>query len=121
MQLNATKLYVDNMTDQGFDPTAMFIAATFADEIIIQDRDNATSYQVWKMLGPATTYTGWFEVPIQYVSAGGTSTFTNNQEIAVLLRTRGQQGIPGPWTQVTQAQYNALSPPDPYTLYVIIG
>lgn len=33
----------------------------------------------------------------------------------------GPQGPPGPWTQVTQAEYNALNPPDPNTLYVVIG
>ena len=33
----------------------------------------------------------------------------------------GPQGIPGPWTQITQAAYNALSPPNPTTLYVIVG
>lgn len=34
---------------------------------------------------------------------------------------QGVQGIPGPWTQVTQAQYDALSPPDPATLYIVIS
>ena len=34
---------------------------------------------------------------------------------------QGVQGIPGPWTQITQAAYNALSPPNAATLYVIIG
>jgi hypothetical protein len=33
----------------------------------------------------------------------------------------GPQGPPGPWTQITQAAYSALAPPDPATLYVIIG
>jgi hypothetical protein len=33
----------------------------------------------------------------------------------------GPQGPPGLWTQLTQAQYNALSPPNPNALYVIIG
>jgi len=33
----------------------------------------------------------------------------------------GPQGPPGPWTQITQAAYNALSPPNPATLYVIVG
>lgn len=33
----------------------------------------------------------------------------------------GPQGPPGQWTQLTQAQYNALAPPNPNTLYVIIG
>jgi hypothetical protein len=34
---------------------------------------------------------------------------------------QGATGPPGPWTQVTQAQYDALSPPDPGTLYVVVG
>lgn len=34
---------------------------------------------------------------------------------------QGEQGPPGVWTQVTQAQYDALNPPDPNTLYVVIG
>jgi hypothetical protein len=33
----------------------------------------------------------------------------------------GPAGPAGEWTQVTQAEYDALSPPDPATLYVIIG
>lgn len=33
----------------------------------------------------------------------------------------GPQGPPGVWTQVTQAQYDVLSPPDPGTLYIILG
>ena len=31
------------------------------------------------------------------------------------------EGPPGPWAQLTQAEYNALAPPDPNTLYVIVG
>ena len=34
---------------------------------------------------------------------------------------QGPQGPPGQWTQLTQAQYDALSPPNPTTLYVIVG
>jgi hypothetical protein len=34
---------------------------------------------------------------------------------------QGEQGPPGSWTQVTQAEYDALSPPDPTVLYVVIG
>ena len=35
----------------------------------------------------------------------------------------GPTGPPGPqgqWVSLTQAEYNALSPPDPETLYVIV-
>lgn len=33
----------------------------------------------------------------------------------------GPQGDPGEWTEVTQTEYDALNPPDPETLYVIVG
>lgn len=33
----------------------------------------------------------------------------------------GATGPPGQWTQLTQAEYDALSPPDPAILYVIVG
>ena len=34
---------------------------------------------------------------------------------------QGPQGPPGEWTQLTQAEYDALTPKDPDTLYVIVG
>lgn len=33
----------------------------------------------------------------------------------------GATGPAGQWTQITQAAYNALSPPDPAVLYVVVG
>jgi hypothetical protein len=116
-----TKLYVDRLTQDGLDPTVMFTLATFDDTFIIQERGTSVRYQQFKLMGPATILGGdWFEVPVQYVTQNGAN-FSNNMEITALLRTIGKQGIPGPWTQITQAAYNALSPPDPAVLYVIIG
>lgn len=34
---------------------------------------------------------------------------------------QGPQGPEGIWVQLTQAQYDALAPPDPAVLYVIVG
>lgn len=34
---------------------------------------------------------------------------------------QGPQGLPGQWTQMTQAAYDALPTKDPNTLYVIVG
>jgi hypothetical protein len=45
----------------------------------------------------------------------------SSQWLAVTQGAAGPAGPPGQWVQVTQAQYNALSPPNPSTLYVIIG
>lgn len=40
---------------------------------------------------------------------------------AISVSTAGPPGPPGQWVQVTQAEYDALDPPDPAVLYVVIG
>jgi hypothetical protein len=131
---NVTHIYFDRLTQDGLDPTTAFTAASFDDQFVIQERGLAAHNINWKMTGPAVPMGGgdWFDIPVQVASQQG-SNFNNNLEITVLLRTTGQQGAqgpqgiqgiqgpPGPWTQITQAAYNALSPPNPATLYVIIG
>ncbi len=36
------------------------------------------------------------------------------------LGPQGPPGPPGQWTALTQAEYDALNPPDPEMLYIII-
>jgi hypothetical protein len=121
---SATVLYIDRLTQDGLDPTTMFKIANFDDDFIIQERGVAAHYQQWKIKGPAVVVAGdWFTLPVQFVSQAG-GNFSNNNEVTFLVRTIGQpgpQGPPGVWVQMTQAAYNALSPPNPTTLYVIIG
>jgi len=122
----ATKWYIDRLTQDGLDPTALFTMATFDDQFIVQERGFSSHYQQWKLLGPATNNGDWFEVPVAFLGQQGAN-FANNQEVTFLLRAVGQQGPVGPpgpagaWTQITQAAYNALNPPNPTILYVIIG
>ena len=45
-------------------------------------------------------------------------------EVVTAGGPHGAQGPPGPpgqWVSLTQAAYDALDPPDPDTLYVIVG
>jgi hypothetical protein len=44
-----------------------------------------------------------------------------SQWVVAMPGAAGPAGPPGQWVQLTQAQYNALSPPNPSTLYVIVG
>ena len=106
----ATKLYVDRLTQDGLDPTSMFILATFDDEFIIQERGLAAHFQKWRLLGPAINHADWFEVPVEFVSQNG-STFANNNEVTFILRTRGQPGPVGP--QGPQGQQGEQGPRGP--------
>ena len=95
-QSAATLIYVDRLTTDGLDPTAVFTLATFDDEFIIQEKGLAAHYQKWKMLGPAVPLGGgdYFQIPVQFVSQQGAS-FANNQYVTFLLRTKGEKGDKG--------------------------
>lgn len=99
IQQNATRMYFDNLTKDGFDPTTMFTLANVDDDFLIQDKDIAGTYQRWTLLGPAISHVDWFEVPVRFVSQsgpGGVCNFGWKQDVAVLLRVRGQPGPQGP-------------------------
>jgi hypothetical protein len=96
-QTKATKLYIDRLTMDGFDPTAMFQAATFHDEIVVQEKELAVHNQKYLMTGPAVLMGGgdWFEVPVQWVQQNG-GPIANNLVCSILVRTRGEPGPVGP-------------------------
>lgn len=64
-----------------------------------------------------------------YDAGTGVFTFTSDDSLGFStddLRgadstVEGPAGLDADWTQITQADYDALSPPDPNTLYVIVG
>ena len=90
-----TRIYFDRLTQDGLDPTAVFTVAQFDDQFVIQRRGMSAQNQQWRLTGPAIDRTDWFEVPVEFVSITG-APFSNNMEITVLLRTRGQPGPTGP-------------------------
>ena len=95
VQASATALYFDNLTQEGFDSTLMFTLSQFNDEIVIQDKNLSVNHQVWRMTGPGQQMPDWFQVPVEFVSING-APFTGTQEVAVLLRSVGEQGPEGP-------------------------
>jgi hypothetical protein len=84
---NVTALYVDRLTTDGLDTTAMFTAMKFNDEIIIQETALALRNQVFRLTGPGVVMGGdWFEIPVEFVVSNG-SPFNNNLYISVLTRS----------------------------------
>jgi Collagen triple helix repeat (20 copies) len=97
-QSAATHLYFDRLTRDGFDIGLMLKTAQSDDTFAIQDEDLANFYQIWRIVSPAVLTGGdWYDIQVAFVS--GTTSFSNNQVLSVLLRHRGQpgpQGIQGP-------------------------
>jgi len=92
---SVTRIYFDRLTMDGLDPTIAFTTAQFDDEFVIQERGFSYHNMTWRLMGPAVDRTDWFEVPVEWVAQVG-SNFANNQDITVILRTRGQPGPTGP-------------------------
>lgn len=104
---NATRIYFDRLTQDGLDPTTAFTTAQFDDEFVIQRRGLSSQNQTWRLLAPAIDRTDWFEVWVEFVAQVGVP-FTNNMEITIILRTRGEPGPQGP--QGIQGPQGATGP-----------
>jgi hypothetical protein len=94
VQASATELYFDRLTTDGFDITGLLATVTADDEIIIQDADFALNYQIWKKSASAIIVPDWFRLPVEFVE--GTTEFSHNQVLAVIVKVVGEPGPPGP-------------------------
>lgn len=83
---NVTALYVDRLTSDGLDTTAIFTAMQFDDELVIQETAFALRNQVFRITGPGVVMADWFNIPVEFVSSNG-SDFNNNLNISVLTRS----------------------------------
>jgi len=84
-QTAATFLYMDNITQEGFDATLFLVVNDFKEEFIIHDKNFAINRQRWKITGPAVIMPDWFQVPVQFLLMDG-APFTHNMEVAIILK-----------------------------------
>ena len=119
---DVTEIYFDNLTQSGFDASALYKLATLGDQFVLQDKDLAIHHQVWAITGPGVQMMDWFMVPVAFVSASG-QPFDHNREIAAIIRTvsaiteapmdgkqYGRQNAG--WTEVVGKIYISELPPE---------
>jgi hypothetical protein len=106
------------------------------DTFYIQDKDAPTKWQLYKLTAAFTDDKDYVTLPVTWLS--GASALT----AARVIISRETAGVNSPvgeapndgvhysrrnldwapsWVQLTQAAYDALSPPDANTLYVVVG
>jgi hypothetical protein len=135
----ATAIYLNYVTN---DVNAINLKNYFlqrvkvGDTFYIQDKDAPTKWQLYKLSAAFTDNSTYVTLPVTWLS--GASALT----AARVIISRETAGVNSPvgeapndgvhysrmnldwapsWVKLTQAQYNALSPPDPNTLYVVVG
>ena len=97
-QRDATRIVVDWLTADGFDAHIYFKRTLATTQILIQDKDQAETYQVWKLTGVHES-TDWFWIDVEFVEEhgpGGEANFPHNTNVAVVLLSEGAEVIPGP-------------------------
>ncbi|HWP71217.1 MAG TPA: hypothetical protein VNM36_08955 [Gemmatimonadaceae bacterium] len=110
VQVDATSLYVDWLTAEGFDAHVLFSLLPVT-RLLIQDKDLAVHYQVFDITGPVIEYPDWFEVPVAFVAGSGSADFSHNQNIAVALLTGEGATLPtAPLGQVLSSQGDGADP-----------
>lgn len=82
-QKAATKMWVDNNTSPGTDVSNLLNFTRTNDELYLQDKTDATKYQVYKLSGAPVLKTGYIEFPIVW-QRGGT-VISNNQKVMLYV------------------------------------
>jgi hypothetical protein len=93
-QTGSNYLFMDWITQDGFDVVALFQAMTPLTEFLIQDKDFSINNQKWRMLGPAVMMPDWFQIEVEFIE--GDAIFSNNQLVSFVVMFQGQEGEPGP-------------------------
>lgn len=121
LQANATSLYFDILTSDGFDTTLLFKQMNPPEKFIIQDADLSQHYQVWQLAAPVIMYVDWFEVPVSFVESSG-GDFAHNSNIVLLLVAEGTQGPQGPQGPPLAVQDEGTAlPQQPYLNFTGVG
>jgi len=95
-QTLATKIRLDDLTSNGVDIHNILGFYQPGDQIYVQDKNDSTRYQLYRITGPATAATvGYVEFPVTWLQGGGTQ-IANNARVMVGMIRAGTAGPTGP-------------------------
>lgn len=100
-QITATQINVHHINQDGTDIDIFLNLLQAGQKFTIQDRSNSANYQTWQISGaPTQIASTYWTIPVTLVTSGGTSQFTNNQQLILcvvssLNGTNGTSGING--------------------------
>lgn len=93
-QTLATALHINHIDRLGEDINIFLHLLGLGDEIVLQEFGNSANNQHFEVLAGPSEQNGYDIISVSYLS--GTTTFANNQEVALIIIRAGEQGPPGP-------------------------
>ena len=95
-QLSAATVTLSHIDALGNDIDVFFQLFKTNDTFVIQDRGNSNNFQTWEINAtPTVVLNSYISIPVTLVTSGGTSQFTNNQQLIFAIVTSGLTGATG--------------------------
>ena len=95
-QTSATTVVLSHIDALGNDIDVFFPLFKTNDTFVIQDQGNSNNFQTWKISAtPTVVLNSYISIPVTLVTSGGTSQFTNNQQVIFAIVTSGLTGATG--------------------------
>ena len=95
-QISSTNITLSHIDALGNDIDVFFPLFKTNDTFVIQDQSNSNNYQTWQITAtPTVVVNSYISIPVTLVASGGTSQFTNNQQLIFAIVTSGLTGATG--------------------------
>jgi hypothetical protein len=95
-QISSAVVTLSHIDALGNDLDVFFPLFKTNDTFVIQDQSNSNNFQTWKISAtPTVVLNSYISMPVTLVTSGGTSQFTNNQQLIFAIVTSGLQGGTG--------------------------
>jgi hypothetical protein len=95
-QTSATTIVLSHLDSLGNDLDVFFPLFKTDDSFVIQDQGNSNNFQTWKISAiPTVVLNSYVSIPVTLTTSGGTSQFTNNQQIIFAIVSSGLVGSTG--------------------------
>ena len=122
-QIDASKLYLNYLVEDGFDVRLFFEYFNIGDKLIIQDKDDSNNNQVWEIT-VIQNEVNHIQLNVTLISSSGTGTtnFANNHEVFMVRQATSVSSegyIQRPVKFITTATYDFITADKDKTLVVL--
>lgn len=96
-QTSATQINISHIDKDGYDIDIFLNLLKTGDTIIVQSAASSDDFQKWSISSTPTPQTGYVQFPVSIVSSGGVGTtgFSNNQDVIIVVYSIGPTGPQG--------------------------
>lgn len=108
-----TFVHVNQQRSGNTDVTIYLARIQVGDQVNLRHKTDSTRFGTYDVVGPPEDMGTWWRIPVAIANSGGNTPNGNTATVFTVLSAVTSM------VEMTQAEYDALAPPDPDTIYVI--